>query len=207
MRRLAVLASGRGTNFRALAEAARGGVLGAEIAVLVTDQPEAGALEVARQFGIPAERLDPGPLRTRLSADAEQQWVERLRSYDVDTVLLAGFMRILHETFLGAFPDRVLNIHPSLLPAFPGVDAVARAFAHGVRVTGCTVHLVTKGVDEGPILAQSAVPVLEDDTLEALTARIHETEHALYPRAVRAFLERPFAIEGRRLVWRAAGVA
>lgn len=207
MRRLAVLASGRGSNFRALAEAARGGVLGGEIVVLACDRPDAGALEHARRFGIPAEWPDPGLLRTRLSEAAERVWVERLRSHHVDTVLLAGFMRVLHGTFLDAFPGRVLNLHPSLLPAFPGVDAIAHAFAHGVRVTGCTVHLVSQPVDEGPILAQVAVPVDEDDTLETLTARIHEAEHVLYPRTVRSFLERPFILEGRRLLWRPAGVA
>jgi len=114
-------------------------------------------------------------------------------------------MRILHSTFLDAFPSRVLNIHPSLLPAFPGVGAIAQAFHHGARVTGCTVHLVGAGIDDGPILMQRAVPVAEDDTLATLTARVHKAEHALYPRAVHAFLTRPFEIAGRRLLWQDGG--
>jgi len=119
----------------------------------------------------------------------------------VDTILLAGFMRILDGRFLAAYPGRILNIHPSLLPAFPGTQSIARALEHGVRVTGCTVHLVDAGVDEGPILDQAVVEVREDDTLESLTARMHAAEHALYPRTVRAFLTRPFSLKGRRVTW------
>jgi phosphoribosylglycinamide formyltransferase-1 len=203
--RLAVLASGAGTNFRALADAALRGELGGEVVVLLCDRPGAGALGIAAGHGIPAELPPTGPQRTRLSAEAEAAWVEALRAHRVDTVLLAGFMRILHETFLGAFPGRVLNIHPSLLPAFPGVRAIERAFEHGVRVTGCTVHLVDAGVDSGPILAQEAVPVHVDDTLETLTARVHEAEHRLYAPTVRDFLTRPWSRSGRRIVWSAGG--
>ena len=204
-RRLAVLASGRGTNFRALAAADRAGALGGSIAVLVSDHADAGAVTIARKRGIAVELPDPGDRRTRLTPEAELRWVERLRAHDVDTILLAGFMRILHSTFLDAFPSRVLNIHPSLLPAFPGVGAIAQAFHHGARVTGCTVHLVGAGIDDGPILMQRAVPVAEDDTLATLTARVHKAEHALYPRAVHAFLTRPFEIAGRRLLWQDGG--
>lgn len=200
-RRLAVLASGHGTNLRALADADRAGTLGGSIALVLSDRADAGALAIAREHGIPAFALDPGSPRTRLSDEAEAAWVERLRAHEVDTILLAGFMRILRARFLEAFQGKVLNIHPSLLPAFPGVGAIARALEHGAKVTGCTVHLVDSGVDEGPILMQSAVPVFEDDDLAALTQRVHAVEHALYAHAVRAFLTRPFTLEGRRVRW------
>ena len=169
--------------------------------VVLSDRPDAGALAVAREHGVAAEALDAGSLGARLSGNAEAAWLERLARAEVDTILLAGFMRILDARFLAAYPGRILNIHPSLLPAFPGTHSISRALAHGVRVTGCTVHLVDAGVDEGPILDQTAVAVHADDTLESLTARMHSAEHALYARAVRAFLTRPFTLEGRRVVW------
>jgi phosphoribosylglycinamide formyltransferase-1 len=203
---LAVLASGHGSNLRALADADRAGELGGAIVLVLSDRPECGAVAIARERGIAVEVPDPGRFHTRLSPETELAWVERLRAHDVDTILLAGFMRILHAPFLDAFPGRVLNIHPSLLPAFPGVDAIGQAWRHGARVTGCTVHLVTAGIDEGPILMQSAVPVLDDDTEASLAARVHAAEHALFARAVRAFLERPFTLEGRRVRWLATGV-
>jgi len=194
-RRLAVLASGQGTNLRALLDAELGG----SIVVVLSDRADAGALAIAREHGVEAEALDAG--RGRLRGDAEAAWLARLAAADVDTILLAGFMRILDARFLAAYPGRILNIHPSLLPAFPGTHAIARALEHGVRVTGCTVHLVDAGVDEGPILEQAAVAVHVDDTLESLTARMHAAEHALYARAVRAFLTRPFTLAGRRVTW------
>lgn len=203
-RRLAVLASGRGTNFRALADAAAREELGGAIVLLLCDVPGAGAVALARERGIPVETPDPGPRRTHLSDAAERAWIDRLRAHDVDTILLAGFMRILHDAFLAAFAGRVLNIHPSLLPAFPGVDALARAFHHGVRQVGCTVHLVDAGIDEGPILAQAAVAVRDEDTLETLAERVHAAEHALYPATVRRFLATPHTLVGRRVVWSAA---
>src|SRR5690242_11167445 len=203
-RRLAVLASGKGSNLRALCGHAQDPAFGGEIAVVLCDRPDAGAIDVARALGVPVETPDPGRLRTRLTPAAEAAWVARLRAHRVDTVLLAGFLRVLHSDFLDAFPGRVLNLHPSLLPAFPGLDAIGRAFRHGVRVTGCTVHLVSAGVDEGPILLQREVPVEEHDSEETLAERIHAAEHALYPEAVRRFLAQPFTIEGRRLRWLAA---
>jgi phosphoribosylglycinamide formyltransferase-1 len=206
-RRLAVLASGRGSNFRALADAAARDELGGSIVVLAVDRADAGAVVEARRRGIPVESPDPGPLRTRLSADAERGWIECLRAHDVDTILLAGFMRLLNESFLAAFEGRVLNIHPSLLPAFPGIDSIDRAFAHGVRTTGCTVHLVTPGVDDGPILGQSAVEVRDDDTPATLAERVHEAEHVLYPATVRRYLAEPFALEGRRVRWSGGGAS
>jgi phosphoribosylglycinamide formyltransferase-1 len=204
-RRLAVLASGRGSNFRALADAAARGELGGTIAVLASDHADSGAVALARERDIAIETPDPGRYRTRLDAGAERTWIARLAAHDVDTILLAGFMRILHDEFLAAFPGRVLNLHPSLLPAFPGTDSIRRALEHGVRVTGCTVHLVNAGIDEGPILAQAAVPVLDGDTLASLEGRVHAAEHALYPATVRRFLREPFTLEGRRVRWAGQG--
>lgn len=199
--RLGVLASGRGSNLAALADAARSGRLGGEVSLLVTDRPDAGALDEARRRGVRALYLDPGPRRTRLAPEAEASYVEALREHGVRVVLLAGFMRILHGTFLEAFPGAVLNIHPSLLPAFPGLEGARQALEHGVAVTGCTVHLVDASLDGGPILGQAAVPVLPEDDLESLTARVHEAEHRLYPETVRRFLTEPFALVGRRVLW------
>ena len=199
MRTLAVLASGQGTNFEALALASRRGQLGGHIAVLVTDRPDAPALDRARRFGIDALTLPVGHFRTRI-AD-EPVWVDALKQRGVEVVVLAGFMRRLHATFLGAFPDRVLNVHPSLLPAFPGLDAIGQAIAHGARVTGVTVHLVDDALDQGPILAQAPVPVEDDDTPATLAERIHELEHELYPETVSRFLTEPWRREGRRITF------
>jgi len=199
MRTLAVLASGQGTNFEALALASRRGQLGGHIAVLVTDRPDAPALDRARRFGIEALTLPVGDFRTRI-AD-EPVWVDALKQRGVEVVVLAGFMRRLHATFLGAFPDRVLNVHPSLLPAFPGLDAIGQAIAHGARVTGVTVHLVDDALDQGPILAQAPVPVEDDDTPATLAERIHELEHELYPETVSRFLTEPWRREGRRITF------
>lgn len=195
----AVLASGQGTNFEVLARAAAAGELGGMIAVLVSDQAQAPVLERARRLGVDALALPGGRYRTRL--EDESVWIDALRARGADAVLLAGFMRRLHDPFIEAFPRGVLNIHPSLLPAFPGLDAIGQAFRHGVQVTGCTVHRVDGGLDTGPIVAQTAVEVRADDTLESLTARIHAAEHALYPRAARRFFGEPWRLEGRRIVF------
>ena len=199
---IAVLASGSGTNFEALVHASRRGEFAGCIVALLCDRSGAPVLERARRLGVEALCPPAGRFRTRL--EDERPWLAALRERGVDTVLLAGFMRRLHDTMLDAYPDRVLNIHPSLLPAFPGLDAIRRAWEHGVRVTGCTVHLVTPEVDGGPILAQSAVEVREGDTLEALEARVHEAEHRLYPATVRRFLASSWRREGRRIVFGAA---
>ena len=200
MRTLAVFASGQGTNFEALAAASRRGELGGRVVVLVSDRPDAPALARARRLGVEALVLDAGhKWRTRI--EDERPWVDALRAREVDTVLLAGFMRRLDATLLSAFPDRILNVHPSLLPAFPGIDAIRQAWEHGARVTGCTVHLVDAALDSGPIIAQSAVEVRDEDTLESLEARIHEAEHRLYPWAVRRFLTEPWRRDGRRLTF------
>jgi phosphoribosylglycinamide formyltransferase-1 len=199
MRTLAVLASGQGTNFEALAVASRRGELGGTIAVLLCDREDAPALDRARALGIDAVTLAPGRFHTRL--EDERPWVDALRARDVHVVVLAGFMRRLHANFLGAFPDRVLNIHPSLLPDFAGLDAIRRAWEARVPVTGCTVHLVTAELDAGPIVAQREVALEEQESLAELEARVHEAEHALYPPTVRRFLTEAWRRDGGRIVF------
>jgi phosphoribosylglycinamide formyltransferase-1 len=197
VKKVGVLVSGRGSNLQALVDAARRGELGGEVAVVVSNVEDAPGLDRARQAGIPAVFRDHRGMK-REAFDAEV--VEVLRAHGVDLVCLAGFMRLLSPVFVRAFPGRILNIHPALLPAFPGLDAQRQAFEHGVKVSGATVHLVDEGLDSGPIVAQEAVPVLSSDTPEALAARLLETEHRLYPRAVRLLLEGRCRVEGRRVI-------
>ena len=197
--KLAVLASGHGSNFEALALAEHRGALGGKIVVLLCDRADAPAIERAHRLGIEALCPPAGKSRTRI--EDEQAWIDVLRQRGVESLLLAGFMRRIHAPLLDAFRDRILNIHPSLLPAFPGLDAIARALEHGVRVTGCTVHVVNEDLDQGPIVAQAVVEVREDDSLERLTERVHAVEHELYPAAVRRWLEEPWHRVGRRLVF------
>lgn len=196
--RLSVLGSGKGSNFVSIAEACRTGQLKCEVALVLSDVENAGILDRARGFGIAAQYLAPGRYRTKLDETAEAAYVAALRQAQIDLVVLAGFMRILKGDFLRAFENRVINIHPALLPAFPGLEAWKQAFEYGVKVTGCTVHLVDQGVDTGPILAQQAVPVLGDDTPESLHARIQQAEHALYPATIAALASGKIRIKGRR---------
>ncbi len=194
-----MFASGNGSNFEALALSAARGALGGSIALLLCDQPGAPVLERARRHGIAALGPPAGRFRTRL--EDEGAWLAPLREHGIDVLLLAGFMRRLHGTLLAPFAGRLLNIHPSLLPSFPGLDAIGQAWRHGARVTGCTVHLVEDALDAGPIVAQTAVEVREDDTLADLTARVHAAEHALYPLAVQRVLSERWHVDGRRLVF------
>jgi phosphoribosylglycinamide formyltransferase-1 len=196
--RLGVLGSGRGTNLTSIVEASRSGKLPAEVVIVLSDVEGAGILQRARAFGIPAVCLPPGPFRTKLDESAERAYITRLQEAAVDWVVLAGFMRILKGEFLRAFAQRVVNIHPSLLPSFPGIEAWKQAFDYGVKVTGCTVHLVDQGIDTGPIIAQQAVAVDDGDTPEALHARIQEAEHSVYPAALAALLQGPLRVDGRR---------
>ncbi len=182
--RLGVLGSGRGTNFAALLAAIAAKKVDLEVALVISDQPEAGILQLARDAGIPAHYVDPGPWKTKLDDAAQKEIRDRLRAADVDLVVLAGFMRRVKEPLLSAFPDRILNIHPSLLPAFPGREAWNQALAAGVSETGCTVHLVDAGIDSGRILAQTTVPVLPDDDERRLHHRLNQAEHALYPKTI-----------------------
>lgn len=196
MKKVGVLISGRGSNLQALLDAAGAGALGGEIAVVVSNVDGAPGLERARRAGVPA-LVSEHRGRTREEHDAAVAGL--LKGHGVDLVCLAGYMRLLSPVFLRAFPERILNVHPSLLPAFPGKDAQRQAWEHGVKVSGATVHVVDEALDAGPIVAQEAVPVLEEDGPEELAARILEAEHRIYPKAVRVMLEGRFRIEGRRL--------
>jgi phosphoribosylglycinamide formyltransferase-1 len=197
VKRIGVLVSGRGSNLQALLDAARRGELGGELAVVVSNVEGALGLERARKAGIPAVFRDHRG-KKREAFDAEI--VDILRAHHVDLVCLAGFMRLLSPVFVRAFPGRIVNIHPALLPAFPGLDAQRQAWEYGVKVSGATVHLVDEGLDSGPIVAQEPVKVLSGDTPESLAARILEAEHRLYPRAVRHLLEGRCRVEGRRVI-------
>jgi phosphoribosylglycinamide formyltransferase-1 len=199
--RLGILGSGKGSNMVAIAEACAAGQIPAEIAVVISDVADAGILERARERRLPSEFIAPGKFRTKLDEEAEQAFVKRLLEARVDLIVLAGFMRILKGDFLRAFAGRVVNIHPSLLPAFPGLEAWKQALDYGVKVTGCTVHLVDQGIDSGPILGQETVPVLPGDTPSSLHERIQEAERRLYPQVVRALAEGRIAVKGRQTVW------
>ena len=196
---LGVLISGRGSNLGALADAIDDGRLRAAIAVVISNRPDAPGLELARSRGIPTVVV---PHRDYASRDAfDGALIDELRRHDLRLVCLAGFMRRLGPAFCAGFPQAVLNIHPSLLPAFTGADAQRQALDHGVRFTGATVHFVTPDLDAGPIVMQAAVPVKDDDTVETLSARILIEEHRLFPQAVRRLLEDPWEIVGRRVVF------
>jgi phosphoribosylglycinamide formyltransferase-1 len=195
--RVGVLASGRGSNFRALAEAAAGGRLPASVVVLITDRAGAPALAVARELRIEAVVVDPKQHPSREAH--EKAVIGVLEERRVGLVCLAGYMRLLSAEFVAHFAGRLLNIHPSLLPAFPGLHPHRQALAHGVRVSGATVHFVDEGVDTGPVVLQAAVPVEPDDTEESLAARILVEEHRIYPEAVRLFAEGRLEIRGRRV--------
>jgi phosphoribosylglycinamide formyltransferase-1 len=199
--RIGLLGSGKGSNMVAIADACLGGKIPAEVAVVLSDVPEAGILAHARERGLTAEFVAPGKFRTKLDEEAEQAYIARLVGAQVDLVVLAGFMRILKGDFLRAFPSRVINIHPSLLPAFPGLEAWKQALDHGVKVTGCTVHFVDQGVDSGPIIGQETVPILPDDTPATLHERIQQAERRLYPRCVGALAEGKIVIKGRQTTW------
>jgi len=199
--RLGVLGSGKGSNFVAIADACKTGALPAQVALVLSDVPNAGILDRARERGIPARFMDPGKYRTRLDEETERAYIEALRAARVDLVVLAGFMRVLKTDFLMAFEHRIVNIHPSLLPAFPGLEAWKQTLEHGVKVAGCTVHFVDAGVDSGPILGQQTVPVLDDDTPESLHRRIQLAEHELYPRCVAAIVKGQIEVRGRRVIW------
>lgn len=203
--RLGILGSGKGSNMVAIADACAAGQIPAEIVVVISDVEGAGIIERARERNLTAEFIPPGKFRTKLDDDAEQAFVKRLTEAQVDLIVLAGFMRILKGEFLRAFANRVVNIHPSLLPAFPGLEAWKQALDYGVKVTGCTVHFVDQGIDSGPILGQETVPVLADDTAATLHERVQQAERRLYPQVVRALAEGRVTVKGRQTV--VAGVA
>jgi len=201
--RLGVLGSGKGSNFVAIADACAAGKIPAEIAVVISDVAEAGILQRARESNLRAEFIAPGKFRTKLDDDAERAFIDTLQNAKVDLIVLAGFMRILKGEFLRVFANRVVNIHPSLLPAFPGLESWKQALDYGVKFTGCTVHFVDQGVDTGPIIAQQTVPVLAGDTAESLHKRIQLAEWELYPKAVGALARGEVQTQGRQTVWKA----
>lgn len=200
--RLGVLGSGQGSNFVAIADAIAAGKVPAEIGIVLSDVESAGILAHARQRKLPARFIAPGKFRTKLEEPAERAYVTALREAQVDLIVLAGFMRVLKGDFLRAFEGRIVNIHPSLLPSFPGLEAWKQALDYGVKVTGCTVHFVDAGVDSGAIIGQQTVPVLANDTAATLHARIHAAEHELYPRCMAALARGEVSVQGRRVILR-----
>ena len=183
----------------AIAEAVQSGRLPAELVLVLSDRPDAPLLKEAEARGIPASYLEPGPFQSKLSDNAEHDYIETLRTHRVDWVVLAGFMRIIKSAFLRAFPERIVNIHPSLLPSFPGLNAPRQALQYGVQVTGSTVHLVDQGIDTGAIVAQAPVAVKPNDTPEHLHQRIKAIEHELYPQALADLVTGTLRIEGRQV--------
>jgi phosphoribosylglycinamide formyltransferase-1 len=198
--RLGVLGSGKGSNFVAIADACAAGVVPATVAIVLSDVEDAGILGHARQRNLPAAFISPGKFRTKLDDDAERAFVRALTEARVDLVVLAGFMRVLKGEFLKAFEGRIVNIHPSLLPSFPGLESWKQALDYGVKVTGCTVHFVDAGVDSGPIIGQQSVPILDDDTPATLHQRVHQAEHELYPACVAAIARGGIQVQGRRVI-------
>jgi phosphoribosylglycinamide formyltransferase-1 len=197
LKRIGILLSGRGSNFEAIADNVAGGRLAAEIAVVISNRPEARGLEIARELCLPAVCI---PSKGVPREEYDRQVIEELKRHEVDLICLAGFMRLLSAEFCRAFPLRILNIHPSLLPAFPGLEAQKQALDHGVKIAGCTVHFVDEHLDAGPILLQGAVPVLDDDTADTLGARILQVEHRIYSEAIALVLSGNWRIDGRRVV-------
>jgi phosphoribosylglycinamide formyltransferase-1 len=198
VKRLGILISGRGSNFEAIAGNVASGALPAEIAVVISNRTDARGLETALSRGLnavclPSKGLDREVYDRRLAAE--------LHKHDVDLVCLAGFMRLLSAGFIREFPERILNIHPSLLPAFPGLDAQHQALAHGVKISGCTVHFVDEDLDAGPIVIQAAVPVRDDDTVETLSERILKQEHRIYSEAIGIVIAGKYRIDGRRVIF------
>ena len=180
--RLVILGSGRGSNAEAILEAQKAGRLGAaQVVQILSDRADARILSLGERFGVPAAFVDPAPFKTKLEGEGEARFIAAISRCAPDLVVLAGFMRVLKPGFLEAFAGRIINLHPSLLPSFPGLDAIGQAWKRGVKVTGCTVHYVTAEVDGGPIIDQAVVRVEPGDTLEALTERVHAAEHALLP--------------------------
>lgn len=195
--RLGVLGSGSGSNMQSIVDAIESGRLDATIEIVLSDVADAGILARAHRHNLKGEWLDCAPFKTKLEGVGEERCVDILRRHRVDTVVLAGFMRIVKPGLLAAFPNRVLNIHPALLPAFPGVSAWKQALDYGAKVAGCTVHFVDAGTDTGPIILQKAVPVLPGDTPDTLHARILEQEHKAFPEALQLLAEGRLAVEGR----------
>ncbi len=198
--KLGVLGSGSGSNMQSIVDAIEKGELDAEVKLVLADVPDAKILDRAKRHGIPCRYLDCAPWKTKLEGPAEDECIRLLKEAGCDTVILAGFMRIVKPALLAAFPMRVLNIHPALLPAFPGIHSWTQALDYGCKVAGVTVHFVDAGTDSGPIIVQKCVPVMEDDTPETLHARIQVQEHIAFPEALRHLAAGRLRVEGRRVV-------
>lgn len=200
MKNIAVLASGRGSNLEAIIKNIENGTLQANLTCVISDNKDARALQITRDHSCKAIWLDPGPKKTWLLPEFEEEYVKCLREHEVDLVCLAGFMRIIKKPLLQAFEGRILNIHPALLPSFPGLDVQRKAIEYGVKFSGCTVHFVTEDVDAGGIITQAAVPILDDDTPDTLAARILKEEHRIYTEAINIVLSGKYKIDGRRVL-------
>ena len=199
--RIGVLGSGKGSNFVAIADACAAGRIPAQVTLVLSDVSEAGILERARERSIQGRFIPPGRFRTKLDDEAERAYIAALGAAEVELIALAGFMRVLKGEFLRAFDGRIVNIHPSLLPSFPGLEAWKQALDYGVKVTGCTVHFVDAGTDSGPVIAQETVPVLPEDTPASLHERIQQAERRLYPAVVGALAQGKILLRGRQTVW------
>jgi len=196
--RVVILGSGRGSNAEAILLAQQAGKLGrAHVVAILSDRPDAGILALGARFGVPAEYVDPAPFKTKLEGEGEVRFIAAVRAAQPDLVVLAGFMRVIKPGFLGAFADKIINLHPSLLPSFPGLDGIGQAFRRGVKVAGCTVHGVTAEVDGGPILDQATVRAEQGETLETLAAKIHAAEHVLLPAVIARLSEAAAMPESR----------
>lgn len=196
MKRIVVLASGQGTNLEAILEAVERGEVAGRVVMVVSDRHDAPALERAKKRGIKALFMNPKDFSDRL--DYDRSLIKEIAAVQADLVALAGFMRFLSPLFIEAFPQQIINIHPSILPAFTGTDGVEQAFNYGVKVAGCTVHFVDEGLDSGPVILQETVPVIQQDTINTLHQRIHAAEHRLYPTAIDLFCRDKLRVEGRR---------
>lgn len=190
--RIVLLGSGRGSNAEAILEAQRTGRLGrGQVVQIFSDRPDAGILGLGPRFGVPATFLDPAPFKTKLEGAGEDRYIEAVTACAPDLIVLAGFMRVVKPKFLSTFAGKIINLHPSLLPSFPGLDGIGQAWRRGVKITGCTVHYVTTEVDGGPIIDQTAVRIESSDTLDGLAAKIHAAEHALLPAVIARLSEAP----------------
>jgi phosphoribosylglycinamide formyltransferase 1 len=201
--RLGILVSGRGSNLQAIIDASEAGKIDALVGIVISDVADARALELARRHGIETVFIDPHLYATGEEFDATV--IDLLRKYEVELICLAGFMRVLSPNFIGEYRNKIMNIHPALLPAFPGLHAQRQALRYGAKVSGCTIHFVDEGVDTGPIIIQSVVPVLDDDTEETLSARILTYEHRIYPQAIQLFAEGRLEIRDRRVYCHGTG--
>ena len=196
--KIGILGSGKGSNCQSIIDAIANGTLNAQIVCIISDVEDAFILERARKHGIQAEFISGAPFKTKIDGEAEKAYIKALRNYGVEIVVLAGFMRIIKKGLLEAFPHKILNIHPALLPAFPGTESWKQALDYGTKVAGCTVHFVDEGTDTGPIIVQKTVPVIDSDTPESLHARIQKEEHKAYTEALRLISEGKITVHGRK---------